>query len=145
MLEPQRHLTQIFFFNHYLSLQSQSTCRHQRLPAEHTGVVHQITSGDVVRTVRNDIVHEGSEIKELSQTQTYICQLNTPTIISCSAVTHESKKKWGGSRHKNKYIFTTGAMWGFVAGYCWISCRAFCGESCRWYGMHSTVEFNLQT
>ncbi len=32
----------------YLPLHSQGTCGHQRLATEHTGVIHQITSGDVV-------------------------------------------------------------------------------------------------
>lgn len=67
-LEPRADVD----FYHYLSLQSQGACWHQRLTAEHTGVVHQVTGGDVVRAVSNNIIYEGRKIKESSQIDTHL-------------------------------------------------------------------------
>lgn len=53
----------------YLPLHSQSTRWHQRLATQHTGIIHQIASGDIVWTVSHDVIHEVSEVKVSSQTE----------------------------------------------------------------------------
>lgn len=47
----------------YLSLHSQGACRHEGLAGEHAGVVHQVASGNIVRTVGHDVIYEGEEVK----------------------------------------------------------------------------------
>ena len=49
----------------YLSLHPECAGGHQRLASQDTSVVHQVSSGDVVRAVRHDVIHVVvSEVKE---------------------------------------------------------------------------------
>lgn len=50
-------------FPSYLPLQSQGTRWHKRFAADHAGVIYQVTSGDIVRTISHDVVHEVREVK----------------------------------------------------------------------------------
>lgn len=56
----------------HLSLHPQGAGGHQRLAAEHAGVVHQIPSGDIVWTIRHNVIHEVGEVKASSRTESRV-------------------------------------------------------------------------